>query len=266
MSVTDIVHDEEIYDDDLGLWNEQPANAGEDIRKYNYSNNRFLFYPWGVFITAYARRNLWNGILSVKDDYIYSDTDSIKMKNYKKHLAYVEDYNKRIQEKLQKALKYHGLPLDSIAPKTIKGVPKPLGVWDFEGVYNHFKTLGAKRYIYDDETGLHTTIAGLPKVKGKEYLLKISNNDLNKVYKNFNNNMTVPVGQAGKLIHYYDDEKKSAVIKDYQGHYTKVTSYSSVHLEPTGFTLSLANQFIDFVRMIGNNELMLQIERNQNRG
>ena len=167
--------------------------------------------------------------------------------------------------KLHQALKYHGLPLDSIAPKTIKGEPKPLGVWDFEGVYKRFKTLGAKRYIYDDEKGLHTTIAGLPKIKGVEYLLNISNNDINKVYQNFNNDMTVPKGQAGKLVHYYDDEKKSAVIKDFQGHYTKVTSLSAVHLEPTGFTLSLANQFLDFIRLIGNNELTLQVERNQDR-
>lgn len=266
MSVTDIVHDEENYNDDLDLWDEQEADTQEEINKYNYSKNRFLFYPWGVFVTSFARANLFDGILHVKDDYIYSDTDSIKMKNYKKHLPYVREYNKRIQEKLKKALEFHGLPLDSIAPKTIKGEPKPLGVWDFEGVYKHFKTLGAKRYIYDDETGLHTTIAGLPKSKGKEYLLKISNNDMKKVYQNFNNNMTVPKGQAGKLIHYYDDEKKSAVIKDFQGHYTKVTSYSSVHLEPTGFTLSLANQFIEFVNLIGNNELTLQVERNVNRG
>lgn len=275
MSVTDIVHDEEVYNNELGLWNETPANVETDLAQYNNSKNRFLYYPWGVFCTAFARRNLFDGILHIKEDYIYSDTDSIKMKNYKKHMDYVNKYNHDIQEKLKAALKYHGLPLDSIAPKTIKGEPKPLGVWDVETglhgekIYKYFKTLGAKRYIVYQKDGdgyeLETTIAGLPKEKGRDFLLKISNNDINKVFQNFNNRMTVPKGQAGKLVHYYDDEKKSAVIKDYQGHYTKVTSLSSVHLEPTGFTLSLANQFIEFINLIGNNELLLKQERNVDR-
>ena len=68
-------------------------------------------------------------------------------------MNYVKSYNKKVTEKLYQALKYHGLPLDSIAPKTIEGEPKPLGVWDFEGVYKRFKTLGAKSYIYDAATG-----------------------------------------------------------------------------------------------------------------
>ena len=123
MSVTDIVHDEEIYDNELDMWNEQPADIEKEINSYNNSRTRFLYYPWGVFVTAYARANLWSGILSVGDDYLYSDTDSIKMKNYKKHMDYVKSYNKKVTEKLHQALKYHGLPLDSIAPKTIEGEP-----------------------------------------------------------------------------------------------------------------------------------------------
>ena len=35
-----------------------------------------------------------------------------------------------------------------ISPKTIKGETKTLGVWDFDGFYTDFKTLGAKRYIF----------------------------------------------------------------------------------------------------------------------
>ena len=34
-----------------------------------------------------------------------------------------------------------------LCPKTIEGETKPLGVWDYDGHYDEFKSLGAKRYI-----------------------------------------------------------------------------------------------------------------------
>ena len=83
MTVTDISKDETIYQDNT--WSTESANLSENMERYNTSKNRFLFYPWGVFVTAYARRNLWSGILEFKNDYIYSDTDSIKCINYQNH-------------------------------------------------------------------------------------------------------------------------------------------------------------------------------------
>ena len=252
MSVTDIVRDQTIYTASNG-WGQEPADVKEQIKTYNEKRNRVLFYAWGVFVTAYARRNLFTGILSVKDDYIYSDTDSIKMLNYDKHKNYVENYNKEIRAKLSEALFYHNLPKDSLEPKTVKGVKKPLGVWDFEGTYKKFKTLGAKKYIYEDENGeLETTIAGLPKKNGKAYLLKISNNDMNKVFENFNPSFSVPKEFTGKLLSTYIDEEKSFLVKDYQGHVTRETALSSTHLEPTSFTINFSETFANFLQSIGN--------------
>src|SRR5699024_4256862 len=79
MSVTNIVRDDIEYTDD---WEVHEANVEEKIQEYNEKITRFLFYPWGVWVTAYARRNLWTGIFAFGVDYIYSDTDSIKLKNY----------------------------------------------------------------------------------------------------------------------------------------------------------------------------------------
>ena len=112
------------------------------IAKYNKSSSRFLFYPWGVAICAYARRNLFTGILEFKEDYIYADTDSIKVQNIENHMDYIKRYNDDCIKKLYMAMDYHELPYDLIEPKTIKGESKPLGVWDFDGHYKRFKTLG----------------------------------------------------------------------------------------------------------------------------
>ena len=253
MAVTDIVHDEEIYSGDQ--WSEQPADGQKEIDNYNKSYNRFLYYPWGVFVTAYARHNLWSGILEFKDDYIYSDTDSIKAKNYKKHMKYIDEYNQEITNKLEKCLDHYGIDKSELAPLDVDGIPHPLGLWDFEGVYKTFKTLGAKRYIVETSKGkLEITIAGLPKNKGRDYLLKISNNDMNKVFQNFTDKMKVPADDSGKMTAYYDDEEKTAIIKDYQGHYTKVTSKSSVHLSKASFEMTLASKFIKLLEMLADGE------------
>ena len=265
MAVTDIVHDEEIYSGNY--WYEYAADGQKEIDNYNKSYNRFLYYPWGVFVTAYARHNLWSGILEFKDDYIYSDTDSIKAKNYKKHMKYIDEYNQEITNKLEKCLDHYGIDKSELAPLDVDGIAHPLGLWDFEGVYKTFKTLGAKRYIVENlpyktphsmaknkDDILEITIAGLPKDKGRDYLLKISNNEMNKVFQNFTDKMLVPADDSGKMTAYYDDEEKTAIIKDYQGHYTTVTSRSSVHLSKASFEMTLAEKFIKLLEMLADGE------------
>ena len=63
MTVTDICRDEIIYDESSQMdWEKQKPNIEDAIEKYNKSARRFLFYPWGVWVTAYARRNLFSGL------------------------------------------------------------------------------------------------------------------------------------------------------------------------------------------------------------
>jgi hypothetical protein len=89
----------------------------EAIHKYNESKGRFLFYPWGIWVTAYARRNLWSAILNVGNDYVYSDTDSIKALNFETHQPYIDAYNKEITFKLFKMMDYHQLNPSRLSPK-----------------------------------------------------------------------------------------------------------------------------------------------------
>lgn len=261
MSVTDIIHNEELYENDE--WIEQQADTNKQLTKYNKSYSRFLYYVWGVFVTAYARRNLWSGILEFKDDYLYSDTDSIKAKNYKKHMDYINSYNKTIVEKLKACLKHYNIDDKEISPEDIDGNKHTLGLWDFEGVYTRFKTLGAKRYIVtkfnkEGKEVLEITIAGLPKEKGCDYLLKISNNDFDTVFNKFTNGLKVPKEDSGKLTAFYDDEIKEGVIKDYQGHYTKVKSLSSVHLSQASFEMSMSEKYIKLIEQLENGEIKIK--------
>lgn len=248
MCVTDICKNEATYDTQ---WGEIKADVKALIDKYNNDRQRFLFYAWGVWVTAYSRRNLFTGILEFKNDYIYSDTDSLKVFNADKHLDYIKRYNKRITEKIETCLKYYDLPLNSARPKTIKGKEKPLGVWDDEGIYDRFKTLGAKRYITERNGEIEITIAGVSKKAGIRYLKhKYKTND--KIFEAFREDLYFPPhydndgnddNGSGKLCHTYIDELCEGEIIDYTGNKWKYREESAVHLENTEYSLSLDFMF-----------------------
>lgn len=256
MCVTDIVRAIIEYDDSAG-WkpakkmtkDEREEFVSNQLDKENNKKSRFLFYLWGVFTTAYARRNLWTGILECKGDYKYSDTDSVKITNYAKHKAYFDGYNKEILTKLETALNYHHLPVDLIYPKNIKGEVKPLGIWDFDGHYKRFKAIRAKSYMYQDDEGeFHMTVAGLNKSAAIKYLL--SKGD---ALEQFQENMKIPAEHTGKLTHTYIDEPFSAVITDYLGTRCAVHEKSCIHLEKTSFKLSLGEAYSKYLEGIEEN-------------
>jgi len=247
MCVTDFVKDDHTYVDE---WSVDPVDINEKIVDYNKSKSRFLYYPWGVFITAYARRNLWSAIISIGEDYIYSDTDSVKMLNYKKHKPYVENYNINVTKKLSEMMKYYNLDVKRLMPKTIKGVDKPLGVWDYEGHYTHFKTLGAKRYLYKEGEKFVLTVAGLSKQNGVNYMIEKSGGSALDVMDIFDDNLHIPSDKTGKMTHTYLDNENEFMIKDFGGVQTRVETKTGVHLESCDFTLSISKQYGDFLKML----------------
>ena len=239
MCVTSIVHNKIDFD---GIqWNNQDGNLDEELKNYNTDKNRFLFYQWGVWCTAYARNNLYTGIKECKDDYIYSDTDSIKIFNADKHKMYFEKYNQWIVKKLEKCLNYHKIPLDFISPKTIKGETKTLGVWDFDGFYTDFKTLGAKRYIFKKDDKLSITVCGLSKKSGKQFIENQKN-----PFIFFNDGMFVDCDHTGKMTHTYIDREIENTLPDYLGNVAYYHEKSFIHLEKTDYLLSLSDMYIKY--------------------
>ena len=242
MMVTDIIRPELNYGDEW-LEPEEP-NIYKAISDYNNNKSRFLFYPWGVWITAYARRNLFSGILEFADDYKYSDTDSLKVSNWEKHTEYLKGYNENIVRKLYATLDYYGLDRNLIHPKTVKGKVKTLGVWDLDGDYTRFKTLGAKRYMYEDKEGIHLTVAGLNKGKAVPHMIEKYKD---KVFENFKEGMHIDGEFTGVLTHKYIDEERSGILIDYLGDAQEYTVRSGIHLSPSDYTLGLTEKFVAYI-------------------
>lgn len=247
MSVTDPVREELKYEHDV--YYTIPKNVEEGIERYNKNIRRFLFYPWGVWITAYARANLFSGIIEMGKDYVYSDTDSIKSLNTENHQEYFDRYNDEVIKKIKASSDYHGLDESLYAPYTKKGKQKIIGVWDDEGVYNQFKTLGAKRYltmrVQSTEPHYMITLAGSNKKKTMAYLLKTGN-----PFGNFTDGLCIPPEASGRLILTYIDDETEGDIVDLNGipyHYHEL---SSVHMEKSEYNLSMSEEFIKYLENI----------------
>ncbi len=249
MSVTDIVKDNAIYTDD---WGTEKVDVLETIDKYNTSKNRFLYYAWGLWVTAYARRNLWTGIIAVGSDYVYSDTDSLKLLNYDNHIKYIKWFDTQIIQKMNDMCDYYNFDKKLLSPKTKEGVVKTLGVWDFEGTYSHFKTLGAKRYLTLEGERLQLTVAGLSKQNGIEYLLNKAGGDKVKTFDLFTDDLHIPAAETGKMTHTYIDDELKFKVTDYLGVESTVNPLSSVHLESCDFTLTISKQYNEFLNNLSN--------------
>lgn len=244
MMVTDICRDEIVYDDE---WGTMPANIDQAIDRYNVSRKRFLFYPWGVWVTAYSRRSLFTGIDEFDKDYVYSDTDSIKAINAGDHIKYVRKYNRDVSESIDKCLQHYHIPVERSRPKTVKGVAKPLGVWDDEGVYDNFKTLGAKRYMTYKDDKYNITVSGLNKKYAVPYIVDQASKKGCTPFDLFDEGLYIPDYATGKNLHTYIDHPFTCTVTDYRGNKQEVSELTACHIEPTYYTMSLSQDFINYL-------------------
>lgn len=280
MTVTDPCREENIFNGES--WSTTPINKEKTIEKYNSSASRFLYYPWGVYCTAYCRRTLWSAILEYGADYVYSDTDSVKGINHDKHVDFINKYNAFIVRKLERAMDYHGLPHDLIKPKNIKGIEKPLGVFDFEGTYTRFKTLGCKRYLTECEDGyifirdgkkenypFSITVSGLNKTVTVPYLFRTFGKNVSRetlgdvekftgvideVFEVFNDDLYIPPHATGKNTHTYIDEEIKGTVVDYLGNSASYYEKSFIHLEECEYSMSIADKFKEYLERVNERE------------
>ena len=251
MCVTDPVKPLITY---MNEWIESEPDVDESIKKHNKSLNRFLFYAWGVWVTSYARHNLFYMMRQIGADYLYSDTDSLKILNYQNHKDKFFVYNDFIIQKLIDACNDLGIDPALVQPLNNKGEAKPLGVWDDEATYDSFKTLGAKRYLVQIGDDITPTVAGAPKKSLAKYL-----SSMDDPFGAFNNQLVVPADKSGKNICQYMDDTFEGDVTDYMGNTYHVKSLSGTYIAPTTVSINMSEKYLLYLAKFGPNYLDIQI-------
>lgn len=221
MSVMDPVRARILYNH--GLYTQEMDRTQEDILKVS-GKNPYTVYQWGVWTTAHARDDLQRGIDICGDRLIYVDTDSCK---------YVGDcdFSEYNAEAVRIAKDTGSFAVDP------KGKTHYMGVFEEDGVYNRFITLGAKKYAYEDEKGkLHITVAGVPKIKGATELEEAGGLEAFKPGFVFS--------KTGKLESVYNDGTIRGVEID--GHVIDCTN--NVVLRPTTYKLDVTTDYASVIK------------------
>lgn len=241
MSVTNPVCDTIEYDNDD--WNATPPSITECLDDLVTNKNTFLLYQWGVWVSAWARYELLSFVNQIETEVgnrvVYCDTDSIKYIRDPRIDSLVSQYNENQIDIFKNIAHQYRYTI----PSTQDGTKAYLGVFDDDGDYNKFKTLGAKRYVYtttnkQGKEEFKITIAGLGKRAGGDYIAGQAD-----PFGFFSDGMTVPPENTGKKTRTYIDDEMTVELTDYSGNTTTVTAPSGVHLEPCGFEMSLANGY-----------------------
>lgn len=189
-------------------------NIEEKLNKSKYTD--FICYQWGVWCTAWARYELQRAIDLCGYQLVYVDTDSVK------YIGNV-DFSK-----LNKELE--ALAEERKAYADRDGKRYYMGVYEHDASYKRFKTLGAKKYVYEDEKGkLHITISGVNKIRGAEELEKIENFEEGFVFEK----------SAGTRSIYDDD----VTFYEYEinGHVVEHTS--NIIIAPVTYTLGITKDY-----------------------
>lgn len=241
MAVTNPVRDVlEYLNDDF---HKTKADIEKAIAKYNDDKKRFLFYPWGVWVTAYCRANLFSAIMECGNDYVYADTDSVKILNREAHDDYFSRFNNEVSNKINSVCLLRGQDPEIYSPRNRKGKPCTIGVWDFEGVYDEFKTLGAKRYLVRKGNDYTLTVAGTNKKKSCEYLVKSGS-----PFTLFDDELTIPEESSGRKIVTYIDDEISGWLTDYEGIPYQYDELSSAFMESSEYNMSLSQEFVNYLK------------------
>lgn len=202
----------------------------EDEAKLLLEHNKkaFLAYQWGVWVTAWARYRLEEGIILAHGDienpdspqFVYCDTDSVK---YLGDIDLTLFNNQRITDSKRSGA-YATDP---------SGITHYMGVYEKEHDMCEFRTMGAKKYVYREMPldKLVCTIAGVSKSLGGKELE--AHGGITAFHEGFT------FEQAGGLEAVYNDDVDTVI--NIEGHSLYITA--NVVLRPSTYTLGLSADY-----------------------
>ena len=212
-----------------------------DMLNQTKEDDSFTMYQAGVWVTAWARHNLFDFIIPLDRRVVYCDTDSIKGIFTDDDIKFVEDYNKDIANLEDRVARHLGIDPTKYTAATSKGKIKRLGVMEREDDCEEFKTLGAKRYVDLVNGEIECTIAGLPKRAAKAKIKSVDE---------FHDGMMWYTDESEKLIAHYVDDQDPCVWTDRDGNRFESDAKFGICLQPTTFDLSIGNEFRHFLNLL----------------
>lgn len=178
----------------------------------------FLAYQWGCWVTAWARYRLEEGIRLAGDQFVYCDTDCVK---------YVRDIDWRAYNAQRiKDSTANGAYADDPA-----GERHYMGVYEQEKTDQRFKTLGAKKYAFEQDGKTYITVAGVNKRIGGKELERYGGLDA------FNEGFIFR--EAGGMESVYNDEPYGYV--NIEGHELYVGT--NVLLRDSTYSLGITDEY-----------------------
>lgn len=200
-----------------GIFNVAQDNPEELLEESN--KKKFLAYQWGVWVTAHVRRRLRYGIQKAGIGFVYCDTDSVK------YIGDI-DWSEYNEEKKNESIESGSWAVDP------QGEEHYMGVYEDDGHYTKFATLGAKKYCYQFEDGkTHCTISGVNKKKGGVELDK--HGGISAFKEGF------VFVEAGGTESVYNDDTDITLSID--GHELRVTA--NVLIKDSTYTLGITEEY-----------------------
>ena len=229
-------------------WEKKEAGLMDYMESVSKSAKKgpFTTYQIGVWVTAWARHNLWDAIQHFDLKTVYCDTDSIKGLFTDEDLKWFDDYNANIWALCQQVASIRGIDIKKYAPVTPAGKVKELGYFDREDDCENFKTLGAKRYVDTVNGEIQCTIAGLPKASG---VAKIHSID------DFQPDTVWDTEESGKLVSHYNDDQPICFWQDRDGKTFVSDDRYGICLQPTSFDMGMTEDYELFCSLMQGDEL-----------
>lgn len=238
MMCTNTIRDEVVYNEFLQKWNDKEraltnSEIIENLEKIEKKS--FLSFAWGVWVTAYARKNLLTTLMKLDFYCAYSDTDSLKlMSGYNKKILY--KYNANVLAKIRKVSKERKIDIERFMPRDIKNKAHPIGLFEYEGMYSEYITQGAKKYAARSKktNELTITVSGVPK-QG----VKCLKNDIS----NFKDNLLFDYKHTKKNTLIYLEDLEPVKLTDYEGNTLLVNDKSGCCVLPTSYLLCKSDEY-----------------------